>query len=53
MSAFQAASAEIYAAQQQAGQQAGGPQKGPTNGPTDNVSNVTPSAQDVDFEEVK
>ena len=48
MSAFQAASAEMYAAQQQAGQLAGGPQQGPTNGPTDNGSNG-PTAEDVDF----
>ena len=51
MSAFQAASAEMYAAQQQAqqGAQAGpqGPQPGADNG------NNNPGAEDVDFEEVK
>ena len=51
MSAFQAASAEMYAAQQQAqqGAQAGpqGPQPGADNGNNPN------GAEDVDFEEVK
>ena len=53
MTAFQAASAEMYAAQQQA-QQGGaqGPQPGAdNNGNGDNGGN--PSAEDVDFEEVK
>ena len=47
MTAFQAVSAEMYAAQQQA-QQAGpqGPQPGADN-------NANPTAEDVDFEEVK
>ena len=53
MTAFQAASAEMYAAQQQAQQSQAGPQ-GPQAGPTDNNgSNDNPSAEDVDFEEVK
>ena len=53
MSAFQAASAEMYAAQQQA-QQNAGPQQGPTGNPgSDNGSNGNPTAEDVDFEEVK
>ena len=43
----------IYAAQQQAQAGQAGPQQGPTNGPTDNGSNGQPSAEDVDFEEVK
>jgi hypothetical protein len=53
MTAFQAASAEMYAAQQQA--QQGGAQQGPQAGPTDNGSNNNgnPTAEDVDFEEVK
>ncbi len=48
MTAFQAVSAEMYAAQQQA-QQAGpqGPQPGADN------TNNNPTAEDVDFEEVK
>jgi molecular chaperone DnaK len=53
MSAFQAASAEMYAAQQQAQQgQAGpqGPQPGADNGSNNNGN---PTAEDVDFEEVK
>ena len=54
MTAFQAASAEMYAAQQQAQQGQAGPQQGPTNGPTDNNgSNNGNNAEDVDFEEVK
>ena len=50
MTAFQAASAEMYAAQQQAQQNAGpqGPQPG-----ADNNNGGNPSAEDVDFEEVK
>ena len=51
MAAFQAASAEMYAAQQQAQGGAQGPQ-GPQPG-SDNGSNGNPSAEDVDFEEVK
>ena len=53
MTAFQAASAEMYAAQQQAQQGQAGPQQGPTNGPTDNNGSNGPTAEDVDFEEVK
>ena len=51
MSAFQAASAEMYAAQQQAQQQAG-PQ-GPQPGADNNSNNGGNTAEDVDFEEVK
>ncbi|MBR2166087.1 MAG: molecular chaperone DnaK, partial [Paludibacteraceae bacterium] len=54
MTAFQAASAEMYAAQQQAGQQAGG--QSTSNGEASNGangSNGQPTAEDVDFEEVK
>ena len=54
MTAFQAASAEMYAAQQQASQQAGG--QSTSNGDASNGtngSNGNPSAEDVDFEEVK
>ena len=50
MSAFQAASAEMYAAQQQAQAGQSGPQ-GPQPGSDNNNGN--PSAEDVDFEEVK
>ena len=52
MTAFQAASAEMYAAQQQAQQSQAGPQ-GPQAGPTDNNGSNGPTAEDVDFEEVK
>ena len=53
MSAFQAASAEMYAAQQQAQQGQAGPQ-GPQPGADNNgTNNGNPSAEDVDFEEVK
>ncbi len=52
MTAFQAASAEMYAAQQQA--QQAGPQQGPTdNGANGSNNNGNPTAEDVDFEEVK
>ena len=53
MTAFQAASAEMYAAQQQAqqSQQAGG--QSTSNGEASNGSNGQPTAEDVDFEEVK
>ena len=53
MSAFQAASAEMYAAQQQAQQGQPGPQQGPTGNPGSDNNNGNPSAEDVDFEEVK
>ena len=49
MSAFQAASAEMYAAQQQAQGGQAGPQPGADN--SNNGGNST--AEDVDFEEVK
>ena len=54
MTAFQAASAEMYAAQQQAQQSQAGPQ-GPQPGADNNGSNGSngPTAEDVDFEEVK
>ena len=52
MTAFQAASAEMYAAQQQAQAGQAGPQ-GPQAGPTDNNGSNGPTAEDVDFEEVK
>jgi len=52
MSAFQAASAEMYAAQQQAQQGQAGPQ-GPQPGADNGSSNGNPTAEDVDFEEVK
>ena len=54
MTAFQAASAEMYAAQQQAQQSQAGPQ-GPQAGPTNDQNNGSngPTAEDVDFEEVK
>ena len=54
MTAFQAASAEMYAAQQQA--QQGQPNGGATNGgaTNDNASNGSNNnAEDVEFEEVK
>ena len=52
MTAFQAASAEMYAAQQQAQQgPTGNEGNAGTSGPSDNNGN--PSAEDVDFEEVK
>jgi hypothetical protein len=56
MSAFQAASAEMYAAQQQA-QQSGANANNANNGNNGNNgangSNGQPTAEDVDFEEVK
>ena len=52
MTAFQAASAEMYAAQQQA--QGGQPQGGQPTGDANNDNNGgNPTAEDVDFEEVK
>jgi molecular chaperone DnaK len=53
MTAFQAASAEMYAAQQQAQQSQAGPQAGPTDNTNNGGSNGQPTAEDVDFEEVK
>ena len=55
MTAFQAASAEMYAAQQQAQQsQAGnGSNSGAANGGSSDNSSNGSSAEDVDFEEVK
>ena len=55
MTAFQAASAEMYAAQQQAQQNAGQPGNAGTSGNNGNNGNNgdNPSAEDVDFEEVK
>ncbi len=51
MTAFQAASAEMYNAANAQGAQAG-PQQGPTDSGANNGSNST-DAEDVDFEEVK
>ena len=51
MTAFQAASAEMYNAANAQGAQAG-PQQGPTDSGANNGSNNT-DAEDVDFEEVK
>ena len=49
MTAFQAASQEMY----NAANAQGGAQAGPQQGPTDNGSNNNNAAEDVDFEEVK
>ena len=54
MTAFQAASAEMYAAQQQAqAGQAGQPGNAGNAGTSGSSDNNGPSAEDVDFEEVK
>ncbi|MBQ4393898.1 MAG: Hsp70 family protein, partial [Paludibacteraceae bacterium] len=53
MTAFQAASAEMYAAQQQAQAGAQGPQGPSDSSNSSDSSNNGPSAEDVDFEEVK
>ena len=53
MTAFQAASAEMYAAQQQAQQNAGQPGNAGTSGTSSSDNNGNPTAEDVDFEEVK
>ena len=56
MTAFQAASAEMYAAQQQAGAQGGAQNgaQGPFSGQQNNgQDNNDKGAEDVDFEEVK
>ena len=49
MTAFQAASQEMY----NAANAQGGAQAGPQQGPTNNSANDNSSAEDVDFEEVK
>ena len=53
MTAFQAASAEMYAAQQQAQQSQQAEGQSTSNGEASNGSNGNPTAEDVDFEEVK